>query len=103
MSKQRAFYDYLKWFYKHCADNHNVLKTLKNLINIAIWMLCYVKDVPIVFVTPASMGRFAELLSFQNKCFAKKRPILKAYVNSIAKCLIELKDDRFGFTDKELW
>ncbi len=88
---------------KHCANNHVVLKTSKNMIDVVILMLCYMKDVPIVCITPTSMHKFAELLSFHNECFADKKNILKAYVNPIAKCLIELKDARFSFTDKEFW
>ena len=63
--------------YRHCSNNHDVPKTSKNMIEIAIWM----DDVPFekaqfLYVMPAFTRSFADLLSFHNTCFADKKTIL---------------------------
>ena len=102
---RKPFSKLLDWFYLHCADNHEALRTKKGMINVAVWTMTYVllDNLDESDSFDNMWKQFGTDFLSQHKCDGAHALFhSRKYIGPILKQRVELKSDP-GFTKKELY
>ena len=102
---RKPFSKLLDWFYLHCADNHEALRTKKGMIDVAVWTMTYVllDNLDESDSMDNMWKQFGTDFLSQHKCDGAHAIFHSwKYIGPILKQRIELKSDP-GFTKKELY
>ena len=102
---RKPFSKLLDWFYLHCADNHEALRTKKGMIDVAVWTMTYVLLDNLVESDSMDNMRkqFGTDFLSQHKCDGAHAIFhSRKYIGPILKQRVKLKSDP-GFTKKELY
>ena len=102
---RKPFSKLLDWFYLHCADNHEALRTKKGMIDVAVWTMTYVllDNLDESDSFDNMWKQFGTDFLSQHKCDGAHALFhSRKYIGPILKQRVELKSDP-GFTKKELY
>ena len=92
--------DNLKWFYEHCASHHYLLETAMPMLDVAVFILHYIKNLDILFVSNQVKADLARSIANFTKTQCSEKHLL-VYVESITLMLLDLMGDE-NFQHDEL-
>jgi len=91
----------LKWFYEHCASHHYLLETAMPMLDVAVFILHYIKNLDILFVSNQVKADLARSIVNFTKTQCSEKHLL-VYVESITLMLLDLMADENFQHDKLL-
>ena len=53
--------DNLKWFYEHCTSHHYLLETAMPMLDVAVFILHYIKKIGYLICLQSSEGRLSKI------------------------------------------
>jgi len=89
----------LKWFYEHCASHHYLLETAMPMLDVAVFILHYIKNLDILFVSNQVKADLARSIVNFTKTQCSEKHLL-VYVESITLMLLDLMADENFQHDK---
>jgi hypothetical protein len=82
--------DNIKWFYHHCSSSYNWLKTVMPMVDVAIYIIKYIKRLTLTQVSEKVKSDFFRLLINYSKA---KGNLVAFFIEPINARLLDLIDD----------